>query len=408
MVTSLNPQPAVEGALAERTAVRRPVRVVATADNHLSRGHARMSPQRLEKRRWWLRQGFRRAVDYALESRADLFLQAGDLFDSPQPRNVDRSFVANELRRLQAAGIPAFGIAGTHDSPKMQTVEGGWTPQRIYQQFDALHVFSEFQDPTAMLLDVDGTSVAIGGISVDPLLGVGDDPLAGVGFPRQADVGILLLHYGVEGAAYANASEPVVARSSISALEGVDLLVAGHYHEFHQFSVGPVKVVVPGATERMIYGAERDASFAYIELLPGRADRVQKVVVDGQGYRQVTLRTTELDLAQPFESALGRLEPALDAETVVKVRLEGPVTREQYRALRVRELLRAGISRCFHFEVDTSGLTLAEDRPNGVGKGLRLSQKQELQLAAQQLMADEPEHAPLLRQAVQELMRAYD
>jgi DNA repair protein SbcD/Mre11 len=388
--------------------VVRPVRAVVTADNHLSRGHSKMSPQKLEVRRQWLRKGFRAAVDYALESEADLFLHAGDLFDSPQPRNVDRTFVAHELRRLEAAGVRCFGIAGTHDSPKMATVEGGATPQRIYEQFEAMHLFSAFADPAPVVIDVEGVSVAIGGVSFNPTALAGADPLAGVAFPRQADVGLLLVHYSIEGACYDDTIEPVVSKASIAALDGVDLLVAGHYHEFRQLGVGRVKVLIPGATERMIYGAERDASFAYVELMPGKADRVQKVVVDGQQYRPVILRTTELDEAAPFESACARLEAAVSAEAVVKVTLEGPLTREMYRGLRLRELLQWGSNHSFHFDIDSSGLSLQHERLAAAGKGVRLSLREEMSLVAHQLMAEHPDEKPALEQALQELLLAYD
>ena len=367
-----------------------------------------MSPQKLEVRRKWLRRGFSAAVDYAVESRADLFLHAGDLFDSPQPRNVDRAFVAHELRRLHAAGIHIFAIAGTHDSPKMLTVEGGVTPQKIYEQFDALHMFNGYADPEPVVVDVDGVSVAIGGVSYDPVLMASDDPLATLAFPRVADIGIMLVHYSVEGACYDAGTEPVIGKASIAALDGVDLLAAGHYHDFRQFNVGRVKVVIPGATERMIYGAERDASFAYVELVPGKADRVQKVVVDGQPYRPVTLRTTELDLSQPFESACARLETSLAADAVVKVVLEGPLPRETYRHLRLRELLQWGNNHCFHFEIDSSGLHLQDEHIEQAGKGVRLSQKDEISLVAHQLMESDPEQRDNLTQALHELLLAYD
>jgi len=385
----------------------RPVKAVVTADNHLSRPHARMSPQKLEVRRRWLRSGFKAAVDYAIDSEADLFLHAGDLFDSPQPRNVDRAFVAHQLLRLKEAGVRIFGIAGTHDSPRMMTIEGGTTPQRIYEQFEAMHMFDGFDDAAPVVVDVDGVSVAVGGVSFNPVLMAGDDPLEGIAFPRAADVGIMLVHYSVEGACYDQGNEPVISKASIAALEGVDLLAAGHYHDFRQFGIGRVKVLIPGATERMIYGAERDASFAYVELLPGRADRIQKVVVDGQEYRPVTLRTTELDPAEPFESACSRLETAVSAEAVVKVALEGPLTRETYRGLRLRELHQWGSNHCFHFEIDSSGLSLLDERLESAGKGVRLSVREEMSLVAQQLIEQEPDNRELLEEARQELLHAF-
>ena len=58
---------------------------------------------------------FRATVELALEERVDLFLVAGDLFDSnTQPRrSVERA--ASELGRLAAAKIRTVLIPGTHD-----------------------------------------------------------------------------------------------------------------------------------------------------------------------------------------------------------------------------------------------------------------------------------------------------
>src|SRR4029079_13549530 len=58
---------------------------------------------------------FKAAIDLAIEEKVDLFLIAGDLFDShTQPRrSVER--VAVELARLGTARIRAVVIPGTHD-----------------------------------------------------------------------------------------------------------------------------------------------------------------------------------------------------------------------------------------------------------------------------------------------------
>ena len=88
------------------------VLLVVTADNHLGQYAARMPFARLEERRRRLREGFRRAVSYAVQHRAAAFLHAGDLFDTVDPRNLERVMVSQELARLQAAGITVVGIGG--------------------------------------------------------------------------------------------------------------------------------------------------------------------------------------------------------------------------------------------------------------------------------------------------------
>src|SRR4051794_22456100 len=94
------------------------IRAVATADNHLGRFYDRMTPAKLERRRKYLRDGFKAAVAYALNWPAQLFFIAGDLFDIPDPRNVDRSFVAACLAQLRDAGIRVFAVGGNHDTPR--------------------------------------------------------------------------------------------------------------------------------------------------------------------------------------------------------------------------------------------------------------------------------------------------
>ena len=77
------------------------IRVVLTADNQLGRYYAKMSPSVLAERRKRLRQAFEQIVQFACAQQAHLFLLAGDLFDSPNPRNIERTYVADALRRLR-------------------------------------------------------------------------------------------------------------------------------------------------------------------------------------------------------------------------------------------------------------------------------------------------------------------
>ena len=60
-----------------------------------------------------------------------MFLQLGDLFDTPTPNNEDRAFVAAALARLSHAGIVCAGIGGNHDTPRMLAEQGGAAPQRV-------------------------------------------------------------------------------------------------------------------------------------------------------------------------------------------------------------------------------------------------------------------------------------
>src|SRR6266699_5357948 len=93
------------------------ITMVLTADNHLGYTASSQPPRKRELRKQQLRHAFQQATDFAFGQGVDLFVQAGDLFDTTNPDEQDRSFVAERLAQLRQAGIRAFAIGGLHDTP---------------------------------------------------------------------------------------------------------------------------------------------------------------------------------------------------------------------------------------------------------------------------------------------------
>src|SRR5918912_962990 len=141
-----------------------PVRAVVTADNHLNRYHAKMPSARLEERRRVLRRAFRQAVDKAIALRADFFLQCGDLFDTVDPRNAERSFVASCLADLRAAGVVALAVGGNHDSPRQTTEQGGFHAADLYARLGGLRLFTSADEIEYDVFERDGMKIAVGGL----------------------------------------------------------------------------------------------------------------------------------------------------------------------------------------------------------------------------------------------------
>src|SRR6202142_4739785 len=90
------------------------LRLLHTADLHLGARHTDLGERAavLRERQF---AAFKTSVELAMAEQVDIFLIAGDLFDSnTQPRrSVER--VAAELGRLARAGIRTVVIPGTHD-----------------------------------------------------------------------------------------------------------------------------------------------------------------------------------------------------------------------------------------------------------------------------------------------------
>lgn len=364
------------------------IRVVLTGDNHLSRFYDRMSPDRLERRRRHLRRGFHAAVEHALAVQADFFLQAGDLFDTPTPNNGDRTFVAQELARLRAANITVCGIAGNHDLPRMRTEESGRVPQDIYAELGALCMFEETRTIGTREYMCKGLRVAIGGLSPAPNLQPAQDPLAGIPFPvPDADIGILLLHHTLEGHSFTGYDECVVRQASMRDLVGVQYLFAGHVHRAREMRVGSLTAIVPGATERMRFG-EMDMTPGFYDLLLGAAGpvNIQHVEVTAQPRGELRLRTTDLPADQGLDAAIiSRLEPYCTEDTMVKLHLEGPLTRDRFHSFNPRRVIEFATQRSFSFEIDTTGLSIEDELHRVAGRGVRVSQPEEITAVASEL-----------------------
>ncbi len=380
------------------------VRIVATADNHLGRYYDRMPPARLEERRRYLRRGFGAAVDLALQRRAHLFLQLGDLFDTPDPRNAERLFVAEALARLRSGGVRTFAIGGNHDTTRSHTSGLASTPQTAYEPLGGLHLFGPL-GPDARVpfatAECDGQRVAVGGLGWDPTLRPGTDPLATVLVdPPAADVRLLLAHYGVEHV-FPGAVEPVVSRGTLADVEGVDHFLFGHIHRHRRLDLGGRTATMVGATERMTFGAEEgEPGFVYLEIGDGaRIERLEFVPTPAQPRREFTIAAAELG-TDPTESVLSRLAEVGAPDCLVKVRLAGIVSREVYHQLDVRRILDVGAERCFHLDLETDGLVLEGDVLRHDGGGIRFSPTEELRRCADEVLARAADDAE--RELIQE------
>jgi DNA repair exonuclease SbcCD nuclease subunit len=422
------------------------VRVVLTADNHLSAYSPKLSPAKLAVRRRRLGMAFKQTVDTAIERQAHLFIQAGDLFDSVDPRNREREFVAEQLMRLQSAGIRTFGISGNHDTPRQRTEQGGFAPQSIYHQLGGMHYFTASDRLEPVQVDVAGLRLAITGLSYHPNIPPGADPLDQVKIvdPEDSiagsDLGVLILHAAIEGHAFPGEMETVVRRSSLIRFDGIRIVLVGHVHAYTRFSISDKAVVVCGATERMEFGQSEDKiGFVYLELNRRGLQHAEHIPIIPQPRHIVTIRTTELwpplrpdqsiqsdpvpklekgivqisetSMLPVTERIIQKVEPYFTEEAMVRLNLEGPITREQYHALDLRSLWLYGQQRAFSFEVNESRLFLTNDlSQEWVERGERIAPREMLEAIAQEWMeqAETPDARAILTKTRQRVLDRFD
>ena len=384
------------------------VHIVFTADNHLNKYYAKMSPDQLAQRRQRLREAWAQTVDYAVRERAHIYLHGGDLFDSPNPRTSELVWVARQLQRLRQAGLLICLIGGNHDVPKSRL--GGATPQRIYNEVQVARCFTRTTEVEWMTHTVDGTRVAIGGLSPDPRLGPDDDPLDGVVIdPPDADVVLLMAHYGVEGTLHPAIEEPQLSKASIAALEGINYLLVGHVHEHKSMKIGQVEVCFPGPTERMTFG-EMEAPTGFMTLSfqgrrPNVKSQVRHIPIDVQPMKRLEMRTTDLPADDPTEYVFKKLRAASHSDQLLQCRIEGPLRREVYHRLRFFDIWQLGNELNFYFDLDRRGVTIQALEMPDAGRSVdRVSPRQEIRRVASALAAEAGDEERNLIAEAQELI----
>jgi DNA repair protein SbcD/Mre11 len=377
------------------------ITIVLTADNHLGYTIPGQPARKREELRHRLRRAFQQATEFAVGQGVDLFVQAGDLFDSTHPDEQDRSFVAERLAELKQAGIRAFALGGTRDTPvdtpgslRDAALAAAPTPapQLSYARLGALHYFPTLSGSASsetlhpVLVDIRGTLVGLCGFSASAApqgqYGQPGDLLARVridGEIERAAIPLLLLSSPVEGESAATALSTLLAQTPFRAV------LAGYAHAYQRFTVGQADVIVAGATQRFDFqGPAGDPGFVFLGIAADGVRWCRHITVDS-----IHLRRLDIPLAgwwsEPAEAAetaeaangadasdagdagkppaeptarlLEDLRPLCTEDAMVQVRLSGEISRQRYHQLELSSIRRYGEAHAFAFSVDDSALT---------------------------------------------------
>ncbi len=410
------------------------VTVVFTAENHLGYTAPGQSPRKHEEWQQRLRSAFQQATDFAVGQGVDLFIQAGDLFDSTMPDERDRSFVASRLAQLRQANVRVFALGGTHDTPTDTHTTAGEevsAPQQGYARLGALTYFAPNTfELEPVIIDVHGVPVAICGLAV--LADQPDAPLAHMHVSsdiERAAIPLLILHAPIEGLDTTSSmlnSQTQVSRESIERQSAFRTILAGYHHTHHQLRLGQCDVVVAGATQHVGFtnagNANNDGEtpgFVFLGLDKNGIRWCEHIAVDALPLSDLVIRTGELwpseaNTAQPGvnDTMLARLQPLCDGQTMVRLRLEGVLTRQQYHQLDLNRLRRFGEEHAFAFSIDDSGLELlpGDEKKASAGAGERFSPREELMALADEWIATAPDEQEkkALRATKEELLAAME
>lgn len=300
------------------------LRIIHTADVHLGARHGDLGEQASAQRERQFA-AFVATVDLAIAEKVDLFLVAGDLFDSNvQPRrSVER--VAAQLKRLIAAKIRTVIAPGTHDC---------YDRASIYRAHDVKALAGSTRDDdwvTVLTPDVPNIHLpACDAVVHGPVFATKKAPHsplrdlpAGVTTARaNATWQIGLLHGSVSIPGKTERDDVVFTTDEIGAT-GLDYLALGHWHSAQQSKAGGVTYAYAGAPEPVALNQDRAGKVLLVTLEATATGR--SVTVQDRQVGKTRLEKLELDAAgvasQP--ALIESLKRKADPDLVLDARIVG-------------------------------------------------------------------------------------
>ena len=298
------------------------LRIIHTADVHLGARHDDLGEQASAQRERQFA-AFTATVDLALAEKADIFLIAGDLFDSNvQPRrSVER--VAAQLKRLAESKIRTVIVPGTHDS---------YDRASIYRAYDLKTLAgSTPADDLVTILTPERPSVhlkACDAVVHGPVFPTKRAPysplrdLAGAVGDGPATWRIGMVHGSIAIPGKTDRDDVVFSTEEIAAT-GFDYLALGHWHSTQQSRAGGVTYAYAGAPEAVALDQDRAGKVLLVELeeVDGRrAVTVQERQVGTTKFEKLEIDAASIDSQPALIATLGR---KADADLVIDARVVG-------------------------------------------------------------------------------------
>ena len=297
------------------------LRFLHTADVHLGARHADLGEEAAAQRERQFA-AFQATIELAIAEKVDLFLIAGDLFDSnTQPRrSVER--VAAELRRLAAAKIRTVIIPGTHDV---------YDRSSVYRAYDVPALAgSAGDDDMITVLTPERPDVVLSACDVVVHARVfatkraPNSPLMdfNVSGDARATWHVGLVHGAIAISGKTDRDEVVITREEIAG-SGLDYLALGHWHSAQQGTASGVTYAYSGAPEPIALDQDRAGKVLLVTL--EEVGGAKTVTVDERQVGRTRFDRSEIDAAsltsQP--ELVSRLAARADPDLVLDVRVAG-------------------------------------------------------------------------------------
>ncbi|GAB6065154.1 exonuclease SbcCD subunit D [Aquifex pyrophilus] len=310
---------------------------------HLSDVHAGKSLGRVSRNED-VSYALSQVIDFCKESRPDLVLVAGDLFDKANPDNEAKEVVFDFFLRLRSLNIPSVVIAGNHDSYEFMKSIGKLLKVinvHVFHKPDLENGVFEFGELKVACLPYPSERVITGAGSESKLsYALAVEKAIKYLYKKVEDARfkVLLSHLFIAGSKFTRTEREAsisqyYAIEPTSIPEGFDYVALGHVHRYQRLERVPSPAYYTGSLFQLDFSeAGSDKFFNFVELKEDSPPHVEAIKLSLKN----PLHEVEIDQRDYLKS----LEEIKKLQGYLKVRIRvSDKTRLNFVMERVREVL---------------------------------------------------------------------
>jgi len=286
------------------------LKILHTGDIHLGAKFSILG-EKGEEQRLQILKTFGNVIDLAIEENVDLFLIAGDLFDSNNPSRRTLDGVVQLFKKLEQKNIPICLIPGTHDRYDAASIYRHYNFNDVLPNFTLFTGEVTFKVFENLGLTVYGKALTTGILEESPLEGI--HPQTGTKFH------IALIHGSMK------ISEKVKEDGAIFTLEevessGMNYIAMGHWHSFADYSRGRTKACYCGSPEALDIHQKGSGNVLLVFIDPDGSVKVEPRRVGRRLFKMLEL---PVDMMSSVDEINEAIKAHSDPDLIIEVKLQG-------------------------------------------------------------------------------------
>ena len=325
------------------------MKILHVSDTHLGYSTYRKATEDgINQREMDIYDAFEQFVEYAIKTKPDIIIHAGDLFDSVRPNNRAITFAIKQFVKLSEKKIPVVVIAGNHEHPKLR--ETG----HIFQIFDHIKNVYPIYDAKYDKVEFKKEKILIHAIPQCNSKKEFDEELKKLKPNKDFDYNIFVTHGAITGIrefSMNEFNELIISKNALK--KDFDYIALGHYHKHTKIADN---VFYSGSIESLSFSdADEKKGFIELELSKGKVKQnfieiATRPMIDTKPIKCSNLKLDEI--MKKIKQTINEVNPE---EKTFRITLDD-IPSAVYRGLDFNEIKKLG-GNAVHYEIKANVAT---------------------------------------------------